>query len=335
MTHWTNERTFELESFVSSMHHMSVATQHDDTKKFFTTFNISANLPDSPFTQFYTWLGRCYVLQFDFLLHPPSFIGIYFNLTEVGRLAINAHNRYNEIGHNYGYWPIKPTTFVLDKQDVQVYLEYTKVIEVHKRNEGTKECLEQDGYDHSKCVTDWARTKFKAMWKKEGTVFLQKINSFKSLPHLYCKDVLFTGMTPCWWTNFHYLVMDQNLPLCRNNDTIQNASYKAHDIYRAVENPQLTGCPKSCRQTSYRPDLTVQPSSTYYDLGKTGLFIYMSGSVETVEEYLLFDASEIITAVGGSLGLFLGFSCLSVISYFGSLFARFNICKPTGPTVKI
>ncbi len=28
------------------------------------------------------------------------------------------------------------------------------------------------------------------------------------------------------------------------------------------------------------------------------------------EEYELFDANEIVSAVGGSLGLFLGFSCL-------------------------
>ncbi len=118
--------------------------------------------------------------------------------------------------------------------------------------------------------------------------------------------------------------MGLDLPPCRNNDTMFLAGSRAHDIYRALENPELTGCPRSCRQVSYRPDLTVQPSSLHSNHGQTGLFVYMSNNVETVEEYLLFDASEIVTAVGGSLGLFLGFSCLSVVSYFGSLFARFN-----------
>ena len=38
--------------------------------------------------------------------------------------------------------------------------------------------------------------------------------------------------------------------------------------------------------------------------------LHTSSSVSVEEEYELFDANEIVSAVGGSLGLFLGFSCL-------------------------
>ncbi len=164
---WIYETSFDLESVVSQVNHMSVATKHK--KGFIVSFNISTDLPGSPFTQFHTWLGRCFFVRFDFLLHPPSFVAITFNLTEVGRLAINAHTLYDEIGLNHGYWPVRPDTFVLEKQDVQAYLEYTKVIKVHKHNEGTKECLDEEGYDHPKCVAEWAKGRFKAMWEKEGT----------------------------------------------------------------------------------------------------------------------------------------------------------------------
>ncbi len=54
-----------------------------------------------------------------------------------------------------------------------------------------------------------------------------------------------------------------------------------------------------------------------------------------MEGVLWFDGSEIVTGVGGSLGLVLGFSCLSVITYFGSLFARFNTYKATGRKIII
>ena len=37
-----------------------------------------------------------------------------------------------------------------------------------------------------------------------------------------------------------------------------------------------------------------------------------TGSVETRSEELIFDIVSIVASVGGSLGLFLGFSCLNV-----------------------
>ncbi len=44
-------------------------------------------------------------------------------------------------------------------------------------------------------------------------------------------------------------------------------------------------------------------------------FQVSSTDVALEEEILVFDASDILTAVGGSLGLFLGFSCLEVVKF--------------------
>ena len=41
-------------------------------------------------------------------------------------------------------------------------------------------------------------------------------------------------------------------------------------------------------------------------------FFYLKTEVETEEEILIYDFSEIVAGVGGSLGLFLGFSCFQV-----------------------
>ena len=50
---------------------------------------------------------------------------------------------------------------------------------------------------------------------------------------------------------------------------------------------------------------------------KVGLYgvyaMYESSKVKTEEEYLLMGANAIISATGGSLGLFLGFSCFGAI----------------------
>ncbi len=47
---------------------------------------------------------------------------------------------------------------------------------------------------------------------------------------------------------------------------------------------------------------------------------FETNDVIVLEEYLLYDFNDIIAAVGGSLGLFLGFSCLQVAFWS-------NICK--------
>ena len=40
---------------------------------------------------------------------------------------------------------------------------------------------------------------------------------------------------------------------------------------------------------------------------------FETNEVMLLEEYLVYDFNDIVAAVGGSLGLFLGFSCLQVI----------------------
>ncbi len=43
---------------------------------------------------------------------------------------------------------------------------------------------------------------------------------------------------------------------------------------------------------------------------------YPTNTVTVEEQYELFDVNEIVSAVGGSMGLFLGFSCLGTYMSF-------------------
>ncbi len=48
--------------------------------------------------------------------------------------------------------------------------------------------------------------------------------------------------------------------------------------------------------------------------GKSLLFVaFTTEFVKVISEYLVYDLGAIVAAIGGALGLFLGFSCLGVI----------------------
>ncbi len=77
-----------------------------------------------------------------------------------------------------------------------------------------------------------------------------------------------------------------------------------------------TKCPEACSKVQYRISKITHPLNIQ---GLTIVFLYyQDNNVEKHEEYLVFDFSSIVTAVGGSLGLFLGFSffqCSSQIAF--------------------
>ena len=74
------------------------------------------------------------------------------------------------------------------------------------------------------------------------------------------------------------------------------------------ENIMAKMCPKPCKEISFK---TVSKSLPH-DITNYAIVImhYMSNDYVLLEEYLVFDFTAILVALGGSLGLFLGFSCL-------------------------
>ena len=74
------------------------------------------------------------------------------------------------------------------------------------------------------------------------------------------------------------------------------------------------GCPVPCAIPKHETDIR-----TFTDLGWgniTGIFVvFGTTDVSLIEEKLLFDFNAIISSLGGSLGLFLGFSCLDGLKW--------------------
>ena len=111
----------------------------------------------------------------------------------------------------------------------------------------------------------------------------------------------------CLPLNYKTLIeADQNAnstPICTTtNDTKHNFGYWNH-IYNAIGH-----CAKPCQNMEYSG--TVNTWIGYLENNKVAILQYFFSTDETLihEEYLLFDMLSIIGYVGGTLGLFIGFS---------------------------
>ncbi len=117
-----------------------------------------------------------------------------------------------------------------------------------------------------------------------------------------------------------------HLPPCQSREAEKHVrSVTRNRIARFLDDTKVTGCPKECNATIYSLLVARQPIQDFYaqDDGdeEAKLFLFVSNEVEVAEEYLLFDGNAIVSAVGGSLGLFLGVSCLSVLTMMGKKIA--------------
>ena len=96
-----------------------------------------------------------------------------------------------------------------------------------------------------------------------------------------------------------------------------SAACMTHHMYYNVvvhlDLPGVTGCGYPCRETEYQ----VVPRRDASILGRDNiacLFVYYkTTTLKIFDEYLLYDTNAIISAIGGSLGLFLGFSCFQAV----------------------
>ena len=84
-----------------------------------------------------------------------------------------------------------------------------------------------------------------------------------------------------------------------------------------MEKYDLDGCPIMCQEVRYDirvSQLGENAMSVEEKTGVSGVYAtYASSKVKIEEEYLLMGETAIISATGGSLGLFLGFSCFGAI----------------------
>ena len=132
--------------------------------------------------------------------------------------------------------------------------------------------------------------------------------------------VLMDQNTDCVPIHYYSYLKDRvNLPVCNRTDFGHGMLNVSGEF---LADPKLSEvCPQHCEKStfSFRRFRTYyyyyphenDSEDRIYDL----FFTYPIAVVESHEEYLILDAPGIIASVGGGLGLFLGFSCLSSVKF--------------------
>ena len=150
---------------------------------------------------------------------------------------------------------------------------------------------------------------------------------------LKCLDILNLNISHiCWIPQMENMLRFDddkrlNLTACTTHDEYI-CMLSLLDNFHRNEN-----CINSCIERSYEVE------SKHFESKSKQVAIlvlsYQSNTMTVLEEYLVFDLVAIISAIGGNLGLFLGFSffqcCTSMASKICTLKNRCKICKRSQP----
>lgn len=80
-----------------------------------------------------------------------------------------------------------------------------------------------------------------------------------------------------------------------------------------VSSPLTHGCQRPCQRIEYTMHEGSVGESNYDHNQNLSLSVYFSSPlVKHMEEYRLMDLANVVSAIGGALGLFLGFSCYGI-----------------------
>ena len=118
---------------------------------------------------------------------------------------------------------------------------------------------------------------------------------------------------PSIYSNIH---KNYTTPFCRNDTENEKCAMK---MVKELINGKNSSCQKSCFKLQYigevrytRPFYGKEESSVnYYKLR----YLFDTDMFNVHEEYLLYDTIGMIGSVGGSLGMFIGFSMTGIISW--------------------
>ncbi len=100
---------------------------------------------------------------------------------------------------------------------------------------------------------------------------------------------------------------------CQTKEQMLCAAKEFRAVYSQQDQASRTKCPLSCL-VEFNEVKVIQDATRSIGTKSDVYVFYRTTLVKTDTEYVLYDASTIVAAVGGSLGLFLGFSCWQCVS---------------------
>ena len=137
---------------------------------------------------------------------------------------------------------------------------------------------------------------------------------------------------PCRLPNYYmceyYMKAVGHLPICK---TEQEDPCFTRAKQEAITDIQKQNLHKPCTKVQYKYDSVVWPNSPFYNQAKFKVKFMSPARVKVKQEYLIYDAVSMISAIGGTLGLCIGFSFREVsglvLGYLEVGINRIQTCK--------
>ena len=225
--------------------------------------------------------GKCYTIEFLKNITFSSLDNVL--ITYQAETLFFAHGRGQEIGFIANFFPVQPRVFFLkDKQTSHVSFEAMETI--------TEQYL---GCDETIEETDFYQCAKSALAEE----MVEKMGANCTLPMIS-----------------NILPSKPGFPYCNSNFSAVQVLKQARDTFRALTgmNIDRTICSLPCKKSQYNFDPLMARTITE-DEDNYIYFAINSNQVLVAEQVRIFDFNSIIGTVGGSLGLFIGFSFLSCI----------------------
>ncbi|XP_059089280.1 uncharacterized protein LOC131885281 [Tigriopus californicus] len=226
--------------------------------------------------------GDCFKFDFPNPVDANSHIQFQFNLTAEERVRLYLHAKGEEFGIYWNYWLNPISFFKVEpglKADVLLSYSTTQYL-----NTADNPC--EDKVEYKDCVNHWLK---------------------KNLKDAQCTQ----AKTACRLPMAASLMgqMD-DIPLCltRNESDCMSNHVMQKIRNSSIDKPQSNGCQKSCIKKTILAQVLEDPSNTIANTRADIFMLFSESAYPMYTEYRIFDLNGIVAMVGGSLGLFLGFS---------------------------
>jgi hypothetical protein len=122
------------------------------------------------------------------------------------------------------------------------------------------------------------------------------------------------------------------MPMCPQQVSRETTKSSIDLFISGMKHLEDFGCPLPCSVSSYRAELFHQHKNVFEvssaePLAEDFVLYYYFSSLDTDvnTETLIIDFPNLVANIGGNLGLFLGFSCLSIYVMFLDMLQKMNI----------
>ena len=243
------------------------------------------------------YFGRCYCIKK--LQEDRLFVWRFKGLWDT---MVYLHTKGEEFWLVLAYFPMQDSSVNIDTHNNDgirsADLSFgTKQMKVLPREE--LPCRDYGASDQTRFV----ECSKKALWSKLKT----RIN---------CSIPIFDAISEAAKTYF------RECPTKDDAKMMENSFSELFEEFR--DRPESFGCPLPCTRISYDIDTSYYHENSEDPRSNFSLFIFPSSKfIEDQSETLLYDAGGFFAAVGGHLGLLLGFSCLSVLYAIVKWFKKF------------